>query len=222
VRWVARGSSGLGISGSRGLCLGGITELLCKRESKVESGGGMREAGEGAVLWLLWKPTSERWDRGQAQMHHMEHGPGPITSPPVLYLTSMQSSMSVSQSVVSWATALAPSRPCFNHHYTLLYGPHVKASMAIDGQSRPLCSEACLTYTRHEDQSMSMRRVHASCSEALPSAFTCLLPKQGLAADWQQGFDGTSLLNPHPSNKPLPPPPTSLCCCCQVSPANTR
>jgi hypothetical protein len=107
----------------------------------------------------------------------------------------------VSQSVVSWATALAPSRPCFNHRYTLLYGPHVKASMAIHGQSRPLCLEACLTYTRHEDQSMSMRRVHASCSEALP--------KQGLAADWQQGFSGTSLLNPHPSNKPLPPPPSA-------------
>jgi hypothetical protein len=125
----------------------------------------------------------------------------------------------VSQSVVSWATALAPSRPCFNHHSTLLYSPRMKASMAIHGQSRPLCLEACLTYTRHEDQSMSMR----STCQLFGGSPICLhmlapkaRPRRGLAAGIRRH------ITPQPSPFQQASPTTSLCCCCQVSPANTR
>jgi hypothetical protein len=36
----------------------------------------MREAGEGAVLWLLWKPTSERWDKAGTTASHESTAPG--------------------------------------------------------------------------------------------------------------------------------------------------
>jgi hypothetical protein len=107
----------------------------------------MREAGEGAVLWLLWKPTSEGGtEAGTNASHGARPRPHYITAsiiPDINRDARSRAYVSLYHGPPRWRclgcaliTSLRPARE--GEHGNLW-------------QSRPLCCEACLTYPRHED-----------------------------------------------------------------------